>query len=117
MKIRPQFSLRTLLVAVTLLAIWLGYAIPWIQKRHAFLSQPDLIIEFNDTPPTTLNKWGDTRTVMAPLAVALLGDRGVVSLWLPPNVWSPESEATARRLFPEARLMKIENGFWVTIPD
>lgn len=112
----PQYSLRTLFIVVTVLAIWLGYAIPWIRQRHTFLSQPDLICEFNDTPPTTLNKSHTRSPVFAPLSIALLGERGVVSVWLPRKIWSPENEAAALRLFPEAVLLIInESGDWEVV--
>jgi hypothetical protein len=112
----PQFSLRTFFIVVTVLAIWLGYAIPRIQQRHRFLSQPDLICEFNDTPPTTLNKNHTRFPVFAPWELMLLGERGVVSVWLPRKIWSPENEAAAVRLFPEAMLLKInESGDWEVV--
>jgi hypothetical protein len=34
-----SYSLRTLLIAITALALWLGYEFNWIHQRHAFLAQ------------------------------------------------------------------------------
>jgi hypothetical protein len=113
MKFRPQFRLRTVFVLLTLLAIWLAYALPWIKERHAFLTKADLFFEFNDTPPTILNKNRLLGSVPAPWSLFLLGERGVVSVWLPPTVWSPELQAEAVRLFPEAVILKVNaNGMW-----
>ena len=108
-----KFSLRTLFVVVTVVACWLGYAIPWINQRHAFLAQPDLIFEFNDSPPTTSNRWGNNWPVFAPRGLWLLGERGLVSVWLPPSAWSPARQAQAERLFPEALLLNVNaSGYW-----
>lgn len=109
-----RFSLRTLFVVVTVLACWLGYAIPWIKSRHDFLVQP-VFGEFNDTPPTTLNRWGNRWPVFAPGGMWLLGERGLVSVWLPPKFWSPKRQAEAARLFPEAVIFKTDSkGMWVS---
>ena len=90
-----RFSLRTLFVLVTVVGCWLGYSINWIKQRHAFLAHPYVIQEFNDTPPSTVNRWGNTWPVYAPWGLWLLGERGLVSVWLPPKFWSPERQADA----------------------
>lgn len=109
-----RWSLRTLFVVVTLVCCWLGYAIPWIKQRHAFLAQPGINIDnINDSPPATLNRWGNNWPVFAPGGLWLLGEHGFVSVWLPPNFWTPEREAEAARLFPEAVVFRVnERGHW-----
>jgi hypothetical protein len=109
---RWSYSLRTLFAGVTLIACWLGYAVPWIKQRHAFLAQPYVISEFNDPPPLVFNRWGNTWPVFAPDGLWLLGERGLVSVWLAPEIWSPQRQHEAARLFPEARLLKVKDGRW-----
>lgn len=110
-----QFSLRTLLVTMMVMGCWLGYALNWKGQRQAFLAQPTVFAEFNDTPPTTLNRWHNRLPVFAPLGMWLLGERGAVSVWLPPKFWTPEREAEAARLFPEAWVMRVDKGYWVFV--
>jgi len=113
-----RFGLRTLFVVMTVFGCWMGYSVNWISQRHAFLAQPDMIYEFNDTPPSTVNRWGNTWAVFAPGGLWLLGERGLVSVWLPPKVWSPRQQAEAARLFPEALLLKVNAiGHWVPVTD
>jgi hypothetical protein len=114
-----RWSLRTLFVVVTVVGCWLGYALHWKSQRQAFLAQPDVFAEFNDTPPSTLNRWYNRLPVFAPAGMWVLGERGAVSVWLPPKIWSPEREAEAGRLFPEAWVMRVDKGKWVFIgaPD
>ncbi len=110
-----QFSLRTLIVVMTLLGCWLGYALHWKNQRQAFLRHPHVFAEFNDTPPSTLNRWGNRLPVFAPRGMWLLGERGAVSVWLPPKCWTPELEAEAARLFPEALRMRVNAGrYWAS---
>ena len=35
----PRYSLRTLLVSLTLLGVWLGVQVKWIKDRHAFAAR------------------------------------------------------------------------------
>ena len=115
---RFRFSLRTLFVVLTVVGCWLGYTIPWMKQRHAFLAQPDVICEFNDSPPSTVNRWGNSYPVFAPCGMWLLGERGLVNVWLPPKIWSPERQAEAARLFPEALLLWVnDDGKWVSVRD
>lgn len=109
-----RWSLRTILIVVTLIACWLGYAMNWKQQRQAFRVRPG-VCEFNDTPPSVINRWNNRLPVFAPVGLWLLGERGVVSVWLSQEIWSAELEADAERLFPEARIMKVDRGNWVSV--
>ncbi len=110
-----QFGFGTIFVLVTGVACWLGYTVPWMRQRQVFLAQAHVICELNDSPPSTLNRWGNTWPVFAPRGMWLLGERGVVNVWLPPKVWSRERQAEAARLFPEALLLKVNShGNWVS---
>lgn len=112
---RFRWSLRTILIVVTLIACWLGYAMNWKQRRQAFREQSGVSYEFNSTPPSVINRWNNRLPVFAPVGLWLLGERGVVSVWLSPNAWSAEAQADAERLFPEARIMKVDRGNWVSV--
>lgn len=115
---RFRFSLRTLIVVMSVGGCWLGYSIDWINKRHAYLAHPEVIREYNDTPPSTVNRWGNTWPINAPRGLWLLGERGLVSVWLPPEFWSQERQAEAERLFPEALILRVNaKGYWVSKLD
>jgi hypothetical protein len=115
---RFQFTLRTIFVVVTLfglLSTWAAYQLRWVSQRQAFLDQPHLFAEFNNTPPTTINKRGNSWPVWAPRGLWLLGDRGVVSVWIPPDAYSHENYQEAVRLFPEALILWVDaSGNWQT---
>ena len=93
-----RFSLRTLFVVVTVLAIFLGcvaYQLTWIQQRRAFadsscLNGAYLTFEPDQNPP-------------APFPLGLFGERGALDVYLERDA-SQSEIATARRLFPEARV-------------
>jgi hypothetical protein len=116
-----QFGLGTMFVVVTavaILAAWAAYNLNWIRQRHVFLAQPEVFAEFNNSPPSTFNRRGNTWPVYAPRGLWLLGERGLVSVWLPPKFWSPQRQAEAARLFPEALLLWVNaDGNWVTERD
>ena len=116
-----QFGLGTIFMVVTavaILAAWAAYNLNWIRQRHVFLAQPEVFGEFNNSPPSTFNRRGNTWPVYAPRGLWLLGERGLVSVWLPPKFWSPQRQAEAARLFPEALLLWVNaDGNWVSDGD
>ena len=89
-----QFSVRTLLVLVTAVAIlsnWLGYHLNWIRQRHAFIAAcPQL-------SPCYIHG-----TSLAPVQLRLLGEGGVEYIGL-----AKRYEGVVRRLFPEARIVIV----------
>lgn len=90
---RYQFSLRMMLVLVTLICIllaWVGHSLNWIRQRHQFLDREHPILI------TTTNDWSD---LSAPSALWVFGEQGV-----PEIECSQREEGNARRLFPEARV-------------
>lgn len=88
---RWTFSLRTLLVVVTLLAIllgWVGYSLNWIRERHRFL-------DFGFP-----GQWSTSPGAKPPLLLRPFGERGVV------HVIAVERDTfkAAKGLFPEAKV-------------
>jgi len=113
---RWSFSLRTLLVVLTLAACWLGYQANWIRQRHAVInaSQTDTFRcwtnyfdPFNpeaETPPC------------APALLWVFGEPGYYNLHIemegPIAVRDKVEQAKAdriARLFPEARVEVVGN--------
>jgi hypothetical protein len=97
-----QFSLRSLFVLVTLVAIFCGYQMNWIRHRHEFLKRAGVQVHVNDDVPAPRGLW-------------LFGEKGV--LWITFEHETSESKSEAERLFPEADLegrltgpVQIENG-------
>jgi hypothetical protein len=91
MRIQPRFSLRTLLVAIALLSIpmgWLAYQLSWIRQRHEFLQRPIAIV------------WnGPVRIADCPWSLALFGERASNIVFTPRS-----TSDEARQLFPEATI-------------
>jgi len=85
-----QFSLRTLFVVMTLLALWLAYSLDWIRQRREFLELSNVVGYAgpqNNRP-------------RAPGLLWLLGERAYLWLWVSSEGSGGEYEA--KRLFPEA---------------
>lgn len=88
-----RFSLRMMLVLVTLVCVlcgYLGWAISWISQRRDFLSQAGVhsIVGF-------------VAKVPAPMSLRILGEEGTAIIILSDDLPS-ESKGQAQRLFPEA---------------
>ena len=106
-----RYSIRTLLLAVTIVCLWLGWTVPWARQRQqarewlyahgGFLSDHPTY-----TPP-------DHR--LAPWGMGLIGESGVADLFLDQqHLKEPELIPAARRmrkLFPEASI-HIETPGW-----
>ena len=91
-----RFSLRTLFVLVTLVCIYLGWAMNWIRQRHAFLANQDALVH-NDS-------------VHAPFALRFMGEEGYPYFYLE---GSEEEIRELERLFPEA----VINPFMRVLPQ
>jgi hypothetical protein len=104
-----RFSLRTMFVVVTVVAIFVGYHVHWIRERHSLLDRAKQppgrdIIELPGEP------------LSAPGLLWLFGERGVAEIWIhfyePPvhqmngqGETTPEQEAEGERIhryFPES---------------
>jgi hypothetical protein len=93
-----RFSLRTMLVVVTLVCVYLGWALNWKRERHQFLMRADV--------EDISNNYESTDRRSAPLALRILGERGITGLTLGDglNQVHPEMETAARHLFPESQI-------------
>ncbi len=106
---RPQFGMRTLLIAFTLLACWAAWQGRWIEQRHRYLSEHPTAARLPDSMDPHLS---------APRLLWMLGERGQRRLRVEVNgFWNqreyhrsnPGPEAAyARELFPEAVIEVIE---------
>src|SRR5215470_7857770 len=95
-----QFSLRTMLVLVTVTSGvfgWVGYSLRWIQQRNEMrLGQPTLPLHKIPSPfPRST----------APAWLGLFGEEGTaVICWYP---GSPFNLEQAKHLFPEAEVLEF----------
>jgi hypothetical protein len=96
-----RFRLRTLLIAVAILALpmaWVSYSVNWIRQRHAALDkwQLDNISDYKGIT------WPGSKPAQAPAFLWLFGEEGYD--FIP---WAPTARvdrATLATLFPEARI-------------
>jgi hypothetical protein len=86
-----RFSLRKLLVLVTVVCVYLGWAMNWIRQRHEFLTRPNTIPSYGQS----VNR--------APWPILWLGESPVRLLLVEDA--SDEQFEEAERLFPEASIM------------
>lgn len=95
-----RFSLRTLLVLVTLICIYLGWAMNWKWQRHEFLRRvrTDIPEGITVSDARAYSPLAD----QAPFPLRMLGEYGYVNLFLP-NAREEDCQL-AVRLFPEARV-------------
>jgi hypothetical protein len=109
-----RFSVRTLLIAVTIFCVWLGWASRWVtQRRHAVDRSTGV---FRD---------GDGRT---PWSLWLLGERGAATIVVHVHGKTLQ-DANARaeqlapelkrlqRLFPEAEIKTLRNWPYMDLGD
>jgi hypothetical protein len=94
-----SFSLRTLFVVLTVLAIplgWLGYQLNWIRRRHDARQSGDLFTSLDDP-------FKDEHYFAAPFTLRMFGEVGVERITLVRGGSQQEIERI-RRLFPEAQV-------------
>lgn len=91
--LRPRYSLRALLVVMTLLAIVMLYHLDWIRQRRELIESGE-IDAISDTP------------VRAPGMLALFGEAGHAVISCGANADETEEEVERRlaALFPEAEI-------------
>ena len=90
----PRFSLRAMLVATTLFALFLWHQIDWGKQRHQAL-EAEWAIDYPDSMYPT--------TPRAPGLLWLFGEQGYAHLVLDTGE-HPNAVKEARSLFPEAAL-------------
>ena len=101
-----RFSLRTLFVAMTLLAAWLGYHFNWIRQRHAalvFEGRAEASMVTPNGPKTVII------TSQAPWPLNWMGEPGHTALIVGGRT-EPEEVERIRKLFPEADVDALEIG-------
>src|SRR5689334_2581407 len=86
-----RFSLRTMLALVTVVCIYLGWAMNWIRQRRVFAkSQVGIFVLQKERT--------DGTAPLAPYGLWILGEKGIGEIY--PNNQNSEREAV--ELFPEA---------------
>jgi len=99
-----RFSLRTMLVLVTFLAIplgWVGCQLNWIRQRHAFLKQDGVYPSAPGHPgPNSFEIY----YVRPPAFLGYFGERGLGDI----AVAAEEQLSEAKRLFPEAVYISVD---------
>jgi hypothetical protein len=88
---RPRFSLRTLLVLVTVFGCWLGYQLNWIRQRHEFFEQHSY---------KGLEQLAVELTPRAPGMLWLFGEKGKKVIMVSRLHW--DDAVRAKKLFPES---------------
>jgi len=95
----PRYSLRTLLIAITVFAVWLGwvdYQLNWIRQRHRFLAEKQI------GRVTMIGHPHGYVPPDCPLSLRIFGERRCKAI-----VVAQEDEAEARSLFPEAEVSHL----------
>jgi hypothetical protein len=91
-----RFSLRTMLVLITLVCIYLGWALNWKRQREAFLGHQSI-----GSFPLGYN--------LAPIWIRIVGARGYGYL----DLIDPTDQQVeeAERLFPESAILYTQGGY------
>jgi len=111
-----RFSLRTLFVFVTAVAVCLGGAMNWVRQRHQFLARDVVLHEAERMTDEPIYAGDDGHAQFGwietepPWVLGLLGERGIARI----TVQTPQDEIDARRLFPESQ---VEIGHWQSRDD
>jgi len=101
LKPRARFTVRALLVLMTLLALFFWYHINWIQQRRTAIASGSL---------AAFEGPGETIT-SPPGLLRLFGEQGYSRVLV--DVSSDEELEPTRLLFPEAEVVA---GGWITLP-
>ena len=100
---RLRFSLRTMLVAFTVVAMWLVWNVHRIRQRRVALDDPSRYWPTLIEPASSLP--GPQASI--PWYRRLMGDRAVKSIWVHPSATSDDLER-AVKLFPEAEVTRFK---------
>jgi hypothetical protein len=101
----PRFSLRTMLVAVTVACValsWTGYQLNWIRERRKALARNQYYEVLHSRVRDILANWPS-----APWTIRIFGEKGVYELVVFPEVTDSELERL-KHLFPEADVRRPE---------
>jgi hypothetical protein len=98
--LRPRFSLRALLVAMTFLCIWCGYSVNWIRERREALDA-----EYVDIGLMSVTEWmnGPPR---APGMLWVFGEEGYLRICVDVNGDWGQLQRRLAALFPEAEIVR-----------
>jgi hypothetical protein len=96
--LRPRFTLRAVLVVMTLACLWCGYSLNWIRQRH-------VIFKEGLSPRGSFAE--DTLTP-APAFLWLFGEQGVTRIVVDTSLISESERQRVRRLFPEAEIREVD---------
>jgi hypothetical protein len=99
-RMKLRFSLKTLFVGVTLVAMgagWTMYSLDWIKQRNTILKQD--FVYGNPTIPPLFSK------PIAPGGLWIFGERGQHTLRVSTKLASKKEIIELRRLFPESILL------------
>jgi hypothetical protein len=91
-----QFETRTIFLAVTVLAVWLGWEMNWIKQRHAVLENNDVIVSSVGIP------WEG----VAPSPLGWFGESGIGTGIIFPSETTDDEVNRVRRLFPETSVTR-----------
>ena len=109
-----QFSVGTLLLLVTVFAVWLGWELKFIRDRQAWLRENAVLVDPEMRPDDVFP--GGSYVIMPPLRLPpryeasiptwrkWLGDEAVPWI-IEGEDWTDIDRARAVRLFPEAKLI------------
>src|SRR5579863_9161354 len=105
-----QFSIGTMLLLITVFAVWLAWELAFVRARRAYLANlnyaqwhSDGQRMFNIAPPPA----GEHATI--PFWRSLLGDKPIDFIVLPTG-WQPEDLKTGKALIPEATFFRQSRG-------
>ena|SRR5215211_8235772 len=93
-----RYSVRTLLVAVTIFCVWLGYTLNWIHARHQFLNSLETARYIRDGEHPSYFAINT-----APWSLRVFGETGVRKISCREEP-AHKTISRARSLFPEAEL-------------
>jgi hypothetical protein len=104
-----RFSLKTLLIAITVFGLWLGYYVNWMHERRAAKAAPE-VFSINHEIVVELYM-GAQRAVPPPhpfpWSLTLLGEKPALAVGLHGSADDSENQRLAERyqkLFPESRI-------------
>jgi hypothetical protein len=110
--LRPRFTLRTMLVVMTLVCVWCAYGIIWIKQRQSEYAKSDILKVPNPSSLVRNNLALTVRSVGTrkfPLSLLLLGERRydyIVKPWDNSATWGEEEERL-RAIFPEGQIGRL----------
>lgn len=99
---RPQFTLRTFFIAITLLAVWLGYYANWIHQRR----EARKWIEAHPNTAPLFQTWSDDPQPELPWPLKLLGEEPLEYCRV-----SPRAEEKADPAAYQTRIAEITSLF------